>query len=175
MPRYQLTPQVEDVIAGFVSKGVYGQVAAEAAGIPGRVFDQWMRRGARRGTREEYRHFYKRISKARAAARLRLEMKVHDTDAQFWLRYGPGREFPGSPGWSAPVKAAAPAAAAVADGPEWNALWSTVLQTLTPYPEARQALVLALRRRGEPQASKDPQPGEPPPCESAPPLPDAKA
>ena len=74
-------------------------------------------------------------------ARLRVETGVYKEDEKFWLRHGPGREFPGRPGWSAPARAAPRPARTPGAMTElrWNAIQSTLLRVLAPFPEARQA------------------------------------
>src|SRR5262245_52750464 len=98
--RYQLTPEIEKRILAGIRQGAYTAIAVEAAGIPRRVFRQWLRSGE-----EPFRELRDKVREARAQARMWAEIAVAEKDPRFWLRYGPGREKPGSPGWSAPVKA----------------------------------------------------------------------
>ena len=54
------------------------------------------------GAPKLYRELRDKISEAAAAARSDAEIRVfRDTPFQ-WLRYGPGRERPGEPGWTEP-------------------------------------------------------------------------
>jgi hypothetical protein len=78
-------------------------------------------------------------------------MDVRAKDARFWLHYGPGKESPGNPGWSAMAKPAPPSARTLHFllDPEFLALLSIILQELAPYPEARQAILRAVDRAHE--------------------------
>lgn len=46
-----------------------------------------------------YATFYSRVMAANGSARRRMEKLVTQTEPFKWLRYGPGRERPGRPGW----------------------------------------------------------------------------
>ena len=108
MPRQQprLTPALEAQIVSFIRAGGYDWLAAAAAGVPPAVFGDWMHRGATR-PRQPYRHFYQEVEQARAQARLSAEIEARQKDPRYWLSHGPGREAPGAPGWTMPVRAAA--------------------------------------------------------------------
>jgi hypothetical protein len=74
------------------------------------------------------------------------ELAVFADRPRDWLKFGPGKEQPHSPGWASAMK---PIIAQlnnvnVLASPEWNALWSVILATIAPYPEARAALADAL-------------------------------
>lgn len=143
--RYRLTPEIEEKITGLIRAGAYGWVAAEANGVPQRVFARWLRLGAKKG-RSSYRRFYEQVQQARAQARARVEMETREKNPVAWLRHGPGREQFGRPGWTNPVKA--PVVRPKDTDPlasiQWNHLWSTILQILSPFPEACEALRRAL-------------------------------
>jgi hypothetical protein len=136
----RLTPETADRIAGYLSQGGYDHVAAEAAGVSQRTFARWLRRGRKQGD-GPYRHFYKRIRQARAGARLRAEIAVYQKDSKFWLRHGPGREQPDRKGWSTAVKPSPgnPPGGAFGDW-HFQEMLAIVLEALTPFPEARQAV-----------------------------------
>jgi len=145
-PRYRLTPALEQQITGFIRAGAYDWVAAEAAGIPWRVFRGWMRQGARKG-RQPYRRFYQAVQQARGMARLRVEIEVREKDPRFWLRHGPGRELSPLPGWTNPVKPLPRKSLRPGDqfwSRSWLKLWRKILETLAPFPEARDLLVRTL-------------------------------
>lgn len=142
----RLTPEIMDRIAGYLSQGGYIQVAAQAAGVPRRTFAAWMRRG-RKSTRGVYRKLYDRVCQAKATARLRAEINVYQKYPKLWLCHGPGREQPGSQGWSTAVKASpkSPADSSFSVT-EWHELLTIILQALMPFPEARQAVIEALEK-----------------------------
>ena len=104
-PPTPLTPELQGRIVAFVRAGGYPHVAAEAAGVPRRVFDRWLKRGGRRKARQPYRGFAAAVREAAAQARLRAEVAVFDKRPLDWLKCGPGKEAPRRPGWSAAPKA----------------------------------------------------------------------
>ena len=46
-PRYRLTPALQEKIVAYIRAGGFPHVAAEAAGLPRRVFERWLERGQR--------------------------------------------------------------------------------------------------------------------------------
>ena len=95
----KLTPEVYNLIVQYIRGGAFDYVAAQAAGITPQTFQRWMKRGEK-NTDEPYRSFCYEVQQARAEARVAAENRVF-ADAPFnWLRYGPGRERPGKPGWT---------------------------------------------------------------------------
>lgn len=97
--RTKLTPGVHKLIVKHIRGGAFDYVAAQAAGIGYRTFRRWMKSGESRAD-SPYRQFWQDTEEARAQARVAAENKVF-ADAPFnWLRYGPGRERPGKPGWT---------------------------------------------------------------------------
>jgi hypothetical protein len=87
------------------------------------------------------------VRQAKAQARILAEIEVRVNDPRFWLTRGPGREQPGSPGWSKetkPVVIQDNRSLNLLASPEWNSLWATILQALASFPEARAALAQAL-------------------------------
>jgi hypothetical protein len=104
--RYRLTPEIEQRIVGFIRAGGFPWVAAEAAGIPRKIFQLWLRRGKKPRAKKLYRNFYHGVLEARAQARLSAELETRKNDPRFWLRHGPGREKAGTPGWANPTKPA---------------------------------------------------------------------
>ena len=76
---YPLTQHVESQILAALRAGAFPHVAAEAAGIPGRIFDDWMRLGRpRKGTakNKKWYPFFIKITQGQAQARLVAEMKT---------------------------------------------------------------------------------------------------
>ena len=97
--RTKLTPDVERIILEHIEGGAFDYIAAQAAGIERRTFTVWLRRGER-SAEEPFRSFSYRVREARARARAVAESKVYANQPFNWLRYGPGRERPGKPGWT---------------------------------------------------------------------------
>jgi hypothetical protein len=147
MPRnaYRLTPALAQQITSFIRAGGYDWLAAQAAGIPPAVFQEWLRRGATRA-RPPYREFYEQVEQAKAQARITAEIETRKHHPLSWLRHGPGREAPQAPGWTTPVK---PVVAKehilnVLESPEWLNLLALIRKVLATYPDARVALLQAL-------------------------------
>lgn len=149
--KVKLTPEITDLILGFIRAGGYPHVAAEAAGVPSEVFDRWMSAGERGGRgNSKYRKLVTAIRQAQAQARLKAEIDCRQNDPKFWLRSGPGKETPSAPGWSMPTKPVVvndQRTVNLLASPEWNSLWALILQALAGFPEARQALVSALQQQ----------------------------
>ncbi len=153
--RPQLTPQIQQQICSYLRAGGFLHIAAEAAGIPRRVFEDWLRRGQRLSAKPLYRHFWEDVQQARAQARLKAELAVFDKAPLNWLKYGPGRETPDYPGWTNAGKPQPPREGNVNLflGAEIQALVASVLQALAPYPEARAAVARVLAGSGQPPPS----------------------
>src|SRR5215207_800487 len=95
----KLSPEVHRNIVAFIRAGAYSWVAAEAAGVSKTTFHRWLQRGAEE-PRGRYREFADDVRQAQAQARVAAETEVRRTSPVSWLRYGPGRERPGEPGWT---------------------------------------------------------------------------
>ena len=95
----KLTPAVHQQIVTFIRAGAYDWVAAEAAGIGKSTFYRWLERGAARAA-EPHRTFLVDVREARAQARVAAETAVRRDNPLAWLRYGPGRDRAGAPGWT---------------------------------------------------------------------------
>ena len=140
MPRliFVLTPALCTTITAFIRAGGYPHVAAEAAGIPIRVFEKWLRMGASKGARPFYRQFWLAVRQARAQARLFAETKALNDKPTDWLKSGPGREADGAEGWTAPTRSRTGAAESNNDplaDPSVQKLFHDVQNALRPYPE----------------------------------------
>jgi hypothetical protein len=147
----------ERLILMGIRAGGYAHVAAEAADLPARVFYRYLRIGRRKRAPERLRLFADRVRQALAQARLKVEVEVRENDPKFWLCHGPGRETSAQPGWTAatrPIFSGTEREVNPLESPEWARLWSLMLEALTPFPEARAALIAAL---GEPgvEASRE--------------------
>jgi hypothetical protein len=150
-----VTPEVESNLLGFIRAGGYPHVAAEAAGIPRELFTAWLQRGRRRGAREPYKSFYRRVQQAMATARLKAELETISKNPFYWLRHGPGRETPESPGWTNSVKPGfgRDRGARFLLTREWGRLWERILTALEHFPEARLAVAEAIEK---PKAASGP-------------------
>jgi hypothetical protein len=143
--RYQLTPALEQSIIAYIRAGGFPHVAAEAAGVPARVFDRWRRKGEARRSSRRYRAFASAVRQAVAQARLGAEVSICKDKPLDWLRSGPGRETPDCTGWTGTVRPRLAAAAAPALAhPEVQALITTLLELLEPHPEVRSTVAAAL-------------------------------
>src|SRR5262245_59058160 len=69
-PRHQLTPRIQELICAYLRAGSFPHVAAEAAGVPQKVFERWLRWGRAKRPVPLYRDFYEAVSRAQAEARL---------------------------------------------------------------------------------------------------------
>ena len=97
--RTKLTSEVHQAIVDAVRNGCFDWIAAQAAGIDPSTFWRWMRRGER-SSEQPFRQFCKEVKQARAQARQQAEALVFKESPFKWLRYGPGRERQGEPGWT---------------------------------------------------------------------------
>ena len=139
-PRHPLTPNVQETICAYIRAGGFPQVAAEAAGIPAKVFDTWMRYGNAKRPQPLYRDFREAVLQAQAIARLCAETKAMERAPLSWLRFGPGRETKRVPGWTDGVKPAPikRSTGKMGLGKMWE-LIPVMLDALTPFPAARGA------------------------------------
>jgi len=142
----KLTPAVWGQIVAAIHAGAYPHVAAEAFGVPRHVFEHWLEQGRKPKARATYASFVRDIEQARAVARAAAETAVYKKDPHVWLAHGPGRDVPGNPGWSSPVKAADQGLTernALLD-PQLLALFRSLMDVLAPFPEARAHAARAL-------------------------------
>src|SRR5580765_630512 len=143
-PRHPLTPEVQQQICCFIRAGCFAQTAAEAAGIPAKIFNSWMRYGRARRPVPLYRDFLEAVHQAQAQARVVAESEARRKAPLSWLRYGPGRETSRMPGWTDPVK---PRPRRERSGPSFSRfqeMLPVLLEVLGPFPEARAALADAV-------------------------------
>jgi hypothetical protein len=150
---FKLTPDVRHSIVAFITAGAFPHIAAEAAGIPAAVFEQWLARGnplnRRRGWKPHklYTPLWHGVMQATAQARLTAEVQALREDAVRWLMQGPGKERPHTPGWTQTVRpqpAHADAEPNLLLDSRMQEVFRAVLQALTPFPEARAAVARAL-------------------------------
>lgn len=141
-------PRLADRILSYIQSGGYPLVAAEAAGVPGEVFLQWMEWGEKKRAREPYRSFARGVRQAVAHGRLIAELAVHEKDPKFWLTHGLGKPTADAPGWTGEVKASTTQDAAEHAGhrdAQWQTLYTVLMRALAEFPEARLAVAQALR------------------------------
>lgn len=143
--RFHVTEAIVTAIASRVQGGAFPHVAAEAAGIPAEVFQEWMERGSRPGAREPYRSLAERVRNAHGYARCMAEVALRRDEPKAWLLNGPGKISEALPGWSAPVKGqpAEREAVNVLLERQLQTFLVTLLEVLGPYPEARAAVAAA--------------------------------
>jgi hypothetical protein len=149
--RHALTAAVAHLIVSYVRAGGYPHVAAQAAGVPREVFEDWLRRGAEPGGRALYRDFRRDVLQAHAQARLKAEVAMLEDRPLDWLKCGPGKETADEPGWTGPARpghgGTAAGAASLAD-PAVQEVISVLLEQLGGHPELRALLAGHLAGRG---------------------------
>jgi hypothetical protein len=151
----KLTPETVHMLLKYIRADGYDWVAAEAAGISSRTFVRWMRQGDDddlRGCETPFWRFWRQVREARSEARLAAEVDVKRANPESWLRNGPGRSWPGEPGWTSNGDGSGgihqTTVNVLVASPEWIALRNLLLNALAPYPEARLAVATALARAG---------------------------
>jgi len=143
-PRHPLTPEVQQQICCFIRAGCFAQTAAEAAGIPAKTFNTWMRYGRARRPVPLYRDFLEAVHQAQAQARVVAESEARRKAPLSWLRYGPGRETSRMPGWTDPVKPRPRKESCGRSFNRFQEMLPVLLEVLGPFPEARAALADAV-------------------------------
>ena len=141
-----LTSAVEKMILAYVRAGGFAHVAAEAAGIPRDLFDEWMRKGEGDRTVKKYRLFAVAVRQAEAQARLGAEVAALKDKPMDWLKAGPGKETAAKPGWSALAKprGGGDKPTPLLLDPGVQAFLRALLSALEAYPEARAAVAKVL-------------------------------
>jgi hypothetical protein len=137
-----LTEWIESTILAYVRAGGFAHVAAEAAGVPRELFEEWMRLGEKPRPVGKYRLFAQAVRQAEAQARLGAEMAALKGKPVDWLKAGPGKETDDKPGWSALAKPRAgdkPMSPLLDPGVQ--ELLRTLLRALERYPDARTEVV----------------------------------
>jgi hypothetical protein len=141
MARYRITAKLQHDIVSFVQAGGFPEVAAEAAGIPREVFRRWMAQAGRPRSSKSVRELAEAVRKAQAQARLSAETEIRTGRPLDWLKCGPGKDAPDSPGWTAPARARplTDAEKLTLEDPIVQALILSLLDGLTPFPDAHAA------------------------------------
>jgi hypothetical protein len=145
--RHDLTPELIHQMAALVRAGCHPDVAAETAGLPASLFNQWLRIGQKAKKPCLHRDLSDAVRTASAQARAKAEMEVFATDPRTWLKSGPGKEREGRPGWSTVPKPSVTInnnPGSLLMQPEMVGLFSYLLQVLKDFPEARVRLSEAL-------------------------------
>lgn len=148
------TPRQQQGICALVRQGVFPHVAAAAYGVSRRVFREWLR---------QHPDFAAAVREAAGQARATAEMKVRKDGPLNWLKYGPGRERRGRPGWSASGRARADARPAASEPLQWEAVQKVItvlLEALAPYAEARAAAAAVLTGMSGGKARPPAKPGD---------------
>jgi len=154
--RHRLTLTLQNSICSYIRSGSFPHVAAEAAGVPREVFEDWLKRGQSARSAKKYRLFREAILQAQAIARLAAESRALTNDPLTWLRSGPGKDSPDSPGWSSPPRGTSQGKlGAVLMQRETQELIVALLRVLQPFPEVRTVVAEALDRLEQDQASRE--------------------
>jgi hypothetical protein len=144
----RLTLSLIAAVCERIKAGAFEQVAVESLGISYVKFQDWLRRGQRRRAGRLCRQLAAEVPQARAHARFMAEMRLREEDTKAWLLNGPGRQTADRDGWgSASAADRGREAADKAQYREWLLdVGAMLLEALTPFPEARAAVVEVLAR-----------------------------
>lgn len=145
--KIKLTPDIQAQILAAIRAGGYPHVAAQAFGVPEETFTKWLDSGKRKNAKDPFKGFVLAVESAKAQARLKAEMKAMEEDPRFWLKNGPGKERPDSPGWAAmvrPMVAGNTNTINLFTSPDFIQFMSTLRSVLAPFPDALHALTKAL-------------------------------
>lgn len=148
----KLTKELEGSILAGIRAGGYPHVAAQAFGVPEELFAKWIASGSKKNAKDPYKTFCLNVQAAKAQARLKAEMKAMEEDPRFWLKNGPGKEKPDSPGWAAMVRPMIGGNTNTINlfgSPDFIQFMATLRNVLAPFPQALDALSRALD--GKPQ------------------------
>jgi hypothetical protein len=151
------TPQLIHAIVSYIRAGSFPQVAAEAAGLPGELFETWMERGKQPDAPLPFRNFRQAIRKAQAEVRLTVEIELRKSKPLDWLRHGPGKPGDLGDGWTQPARAA-PRGDPLEDVdlltlPQMQQVIAAILDVLAPHPELCEAVAQSLRNLSSPASS----------------------
>ena len=98
-----LTAEIEQTIVAYVRAGAFPHVAAQAAGISPRTFQDWMARGEdrhpSRPSTPKLRAFARAVQRAHAEARIGAEVRVYRERPAQWLKYA-ARSTSDLEGWT---------------------------------------------------------------------------
>lgn len=103
-------PRIEQLNAETYAKmllliraGVFKHQVAKGFGVTTTTFNIWLERGrndieANRLT--PYSQLVLDVEQAEGTARIQMELRIAETNPEFWLRNGPGKTKPNEPGWT---------------------------------------------------------------------------
>jgi hypothetical protein len=148
-----LTPERHKAIVAAIRAGSFDWIAAEANGITRETLRLWLRKGER-DKRKPYVVFSADVRAARAQARLSAEIEVRRDQPFAWLRFGPGREREGEPGWTESTELKHSGSVGVMYSQEWTLISVAIEAALENFPEAKLAVAEAMKRL----ASASPEP-----------------
>jgi hypothetical protein len=143
------TAELLKTVTAYVVAGGTPHVAAQAAGVPRRVYLGWLRQGREAAADPACRHFRAAVQQAHAQSCLDAEIAVRKNKPLDWLRYGPGKGSPRRPDWTAAHKAPARPAGSHANPllhPAVQAVFHQLVEGLTPFPEARTVASATVHR-----------------------------
>jgi hypothetical protein len=152
-PKFPYNEALVTRMLSFVTAGCHPDTAAEAAGIPVRVFRAWIER--RDGV---YYKLKQRVISALATATARAEISVYDENPEHWLKYGPGQDGPFK--WQTDPRIVNRTVnkqinnTLVMDSDEATQvaeLQKAVLEALADMPEARAKVAARLMQLGKPK------------------------
>ncbi len=148
-----ISRQQQSIIVNLIGHGSFPHIAAEAAGVPRPVFEEWMEAGRKQqhGRRHD---FCREVSQSIAQIRAVVEIEVKKEDPKFWLRFGPGKQGGAILGWGPPTKRRRGKSPSKNDWqPEFFALLGEIVQRLQDMPEARQVILDLLQRSHDHESS----------------------
>lgn len=103
-----LTNEIAQTILGYIRAGAFDYIAAEAAGVSDRTFREWIARGEGRSARpstDKLSAFAEDVRRAKAEARLAVEVRVYRENPALWLSRA-ARTKPEREGWTESKQAA---------------------------------------------------------------------
>jgi len=129
------------ILIGYIRQGAYPYVAAKAIGVPSSTWFRWMDWGKKGGKeRAIYRELWEKVEQAHAQARVLAEAEVRKDNPFAWLRYGPGRERPGEPGWTESHEITGAEGKDLIPTDDMSKLSDAELDRLIAHTQARRAL-----------------------------------
>lgn len=160
--RVKLTDEIERQILASIRAGGFPHVAAQAWGVPLHIWNLWKEWGTKENQPvKKYKDFFNKVCQAEAQARLKAEMAAMQDDPRFWLKNGPGKEGDGNPGWTAVVRPMIKnnnQTINLFTSPDFLKFMAIMRQVLAPYPEALQAMSVALDGGVQPPIQIPPPP-----------------
>ena len=137
-----ITEALQESICANIRDGMYPEVAAGVEGISAEYFREWMTKGQnkRKRARKVFREFAAAVERAQAYARGTAEVEAKWRNPLAWLTRGPGKERPGSPGWTTAIKPQPRIEGTTFNlnvHPEMTDIFGRIMLALVDHPEAR--------------------------------------